>query len=77
MTRRAQLTSTIIAFYQRPVAQVSLELVFSVIAIIVLTAAAIRPTLTTMSNLIHEIEEKKSTQSGAFTENCCPFNRAK
>ena len=56
---RRQLTSTLLQFYQHPVAQVSLELFLSIGAVIFFALFAIRPTLLTMSDLIKEIEDKR------------------
>lgn len=51
-------TSTLIQFYQKPVARVSLELILSIGAIIFFAIFAIRPTLLTMADLVKEIEDK-------------------
>jgi Tfp pilus assembly protein PilO len=56
---RQQLTSTLLDFYHQPVAQVSLELFLSIMAVIFFGLFAIRPTLLTMSDLIKEIEDKR------------------
>ncbi|HYD34939.1 MAG TPA: type 4a pilus biogenesis protein PilO [Vitreimonas sp.] len=56
---RKQLTTALTQFYQRPVAQVSLELFLSIGAIIFFALFAIRPTLLTMSDLIKEINDKR------------------
>lgn len=45
-------------FYENPITQVSLSLVFSVLCIAFFAVFAIRPTLLTMAGLIKEIEEK-------------------
>ncbi|MBU0579275.1 hypothetical protein KKE34_03160 [Patescibacteria group bacterium] len=59
-TRKQQhLIKTLQEFYQRPVARVSLELFFSVVAILFFAIFAIRPTLLTMSDLLNEIEGKE------------------
>ena len=58
-TRDRKITTTLLEFYQRPVAKVSLELFFSIITIIFFAFFAIRPTLLTMSNLVKEIDDKK------------------
>ncbi len=47
-------------FYQRPVAKVSLELFFSIGAVLFFAVFAIRPTLLTMSDLIKELEDKRN-----------------
>lgn len=56
---RKELNSSLTHFYTKPVALVSLELLLSLGLVIFLGAFAIKPTLTTMSELIKEIEEKK------------------
>lgn len=60
------LQTTLIKFYQKPVARVSLELFLSIGAIVFFAVFAIRPTLLTMSDLIKEIEDKRQldTQLG-------------
>lgn len=65
-TRQEQIKTTLIEFYKRPVARVSLEVIFSITAVIFFAIFAIRPTLQTMSELIKEIENKRSldTQLG-------------
>lgn len=55
-----QITTNLIQFYNRPVAQVSLELFLSIIAVIFFAIFAIRPTLVTISDLIKEIDDKKA-----------------
>ncbi len=57
--QKNNLAATIIKFYQKPVASVSLELFFSLFAVIFLVALAVKPTLITISELIKEIEDKK------------------
>lgn len=47
-------------FYRQPGARVSLELLLSCVLIIVLGVFAIKPTLTTMAQLVKEIEEKEA-----------------
>ncbi|HEX7018151.1 MAG TPA: type 4a pilus biogenesis protein PilO [Patescibacteria group bacterium] len=59
MTKRQQLMNTLTEFYQRPVAQASLELFLSICAVLFFAIFAIRPTLLTMSDLIKEIEDKR------------------
>lgn len=58
--KRKQLFNTLSRFYQNPVAKVSLELFLSVATIIFFALFAIKPTLLTMSDLVKEIEDKKS-----------------
>lgn len=58
-TTRAQITSTLVEFYQQPVAQVSVELFLSIMAVLFFAMFAIRPTLVTMSDLVKEIEDKR------------------
>jgi len=55
-----QITATLLQFYNRPVAQVSLELFLSLGAVIFFALFAIRPTMVTMSDLIKEIDDKKA-----------------
>lgn len=48
-------------FYQKPIAKVSTELLATLTAVIVLAFFAIRPTLLTMSQLLKDIEDRKTT----------------
>lgn len=57
---RSQISRTLIQFYDKPVAQVSLELFFTVAAVIIFALFAIRPTLNTMATLIKELEDKEA-----------------
>lgn len=57
--KQRDLFKTLQEFYQRPVAKVSMELFFSISAILFFAIFAIRPTLLTMSDLLNEIEDKK------------------
>jgi Tfp pilus assembly protein PilO len=59
-TRSTQLQQTLRDFYDKPVARVSLELIFTVSTIILLALFAIRPTLLTVSDLIAEIDQKEA-----------------
>lgn len=52
---------TLQSFYEKPVAQVSLELIATIIAVILLGALAIRPTLSSISRLLTDIEERRET----------------
>ena len=54
-----QVSQALDAFYQQPVARVSLELILTILMVIFLAVFAIRPTLVTMSDLIKEIEDKQ------------------
>ena len=54
------LQSTLVQFYNKPVAKVSLELFLSVGTVVFFAIFAIRPTLLTMSDLIKEIEDKRA-----------------
>ncbi len=54
-----EISKALAKFYSNPIAEVSLELIFSLIAIIFFAIFAIRPTLQTISGLIAEINEKK------------------
>jgi Tfp pilus assembly protein PilO len=58
-SRQQQISQTLRQFYDQPIAQVSLELFFSVIAVIFFALFAIRPTLLTMSDLVKEIQDKR------------------
>lgn len=62
-TRSTQLQQTLREFYDKPVARVSLELIFTVTTIILLALFAIRPTLLTVSDLIAEIDQKEELDS--------------
>jgi len=57
--RSKQLTTMLMQFYDRPIAKVSLELFFTVSAVIVFALFAIRPTMQTMGKLIKELDDKK------------------
>lgn len=59
-SRQEQIQNTLFDFYKNPVARVSLELIFSILAVIFFAIFAIKPTLQTMSELVKEIEDKKS-----------------
>lgn len=59
-SRQAQLTSLLDRFYKQPVAKVSLELVLTLGMVLFMAVFAIQPTLVTMSDLLKEIEEKKT-----------------
>jgi Tfp pilus assembly protein PilO len=58
-TRQEQITTALVDFYKNPVAKVSLEVIFSIVAVLFFAIFAIRPTLQTMSELIKEIEDKR------------------
>jgi Tfp pilus assembly protein PilO len=58
-SQREQIQSTLVKFYQQPIAKVSLELFLSIGAVLFFAIFAIRPTLLTMSDLIKEIEDKR------------------
>jgi len=47
--------------YQKPAAKISLEVIISVLAIVFLAVFAIQPTLSTMSQLVKDIEDRKKT----------------
>lgn len=53
------IIKTLAKFYRKPVTKVSLELIFSLLAIMFFTVFAIKPTLETITGLINEIEEKE------------------
>ncbi len=56
-----QVSKALLAFYQKPVAQVSTELFFTIGAVVFFAVFAIRPTILTMTDLIKEIEDKRTT----------------
>lgn len=58
--KRKQLSFTLEKFYHNPVAMVSFELFLSIGAILFFAVFAIRPTLLTMSDLLKEIEDKRT-----------------
>ncbi|MEO8581487.1 MAG: type 4a pilus biogenesis protein PilO [Patescibacteria group bacterium] len=49
----------LLEFYQKPVAQISTELFFTIAATIFFALFAIRPTIITMTELVKEIDDKK------------------
>lgn len=57
-----EISKALAKFYSNPIAEVSLELIFSLFAIIFFALLAIRPTLQTISGLIAEINEKKELE---------------
>lgn len=59
-----QAKKALMAFYQKPVAQVSTELFFTIGAIIFFALFAIRPTIITMTELVKEIEDKEKLSDG-------------
>lgn len=59
-TRQEQIQRVLFDFYKNPVARVSMELVFSILAIIFFAIFAIKPTLQTMTELVKEISDKKA-----------------
>lgn len=54
-----KVKTSLLKFYQQPIAKVSLELVLSIGAVLFFAIFAIRPTLLTMSDLVKEIEDKQ------------------
>lgn len=56
-----QATKLLLAFYHKPVAQVSTELFLTIGAVLFFALFAIRPTILTMTELVKEIEDKKET----------------
>lgn len=56
----AEAKKALLAFYQKPVAQVSTELFFTIGAVVFFALFAIRPTILTMSELVKEIEDKRT-----------------
>lgn len=59
-SKQEQIQVALLDFYKNPVARVSLELVFSILAIIFFAVFAVKPTLQTMSELVKEIEDKRA-----------------
>ena len=59
-TRQTQVQQVLFNFYKNPVARVSVELIFSILAVIFFAVFAIKPTLQTMADLIKEIEDKRA-----------------
>lgn len=59
-SRSKQLTTMLLKFYDKPVAKVSLELFFTIAAVIIFALFAIRPTLQTMGTLVKELEDKRA-----------------
>lgn len=57
--QRKDLNASLNQFYTKPIAIVSFELLLSLGLVIFLGLFAIKPTLTTMSDLIKEIDDKK------------------
>jgi len=57
--RQQQIALALMQFYRQPIAKVSLELFLTIGLVVFLGAFAIQPTLSTMSKLVQEIEEKK------------------
>jgi len=51
----------LLVFYQKPIAQISTELFFTIAATIFFALFAIRPTILTMTELVKEIDDKKTT----------------
>lgn len=58
---RNQTIKQLQQFYQKPIAKVSTELIATLLAVILLALFAIRPTLLTMSQLLHDIEDRRKT----------------
>ncbi len=54
-----QAKKALISFYQKPIAQVSTELFFTIGAVVFFALFAIRPTVITMTELVKEIEDKE------------------
>ncbi len=74
-TRQEQVQNALFAFYKNPVARVSMELVFSILAVIFFAIFAIKPTLQTMSELVKEIEDKR-TLDGQLAQKIASLNTA-
>lgn len=56
----AKMREDLKKFYDKPVAKVSFELVLSITTVLLFALVALRPTLTTMSELLKEIEDKET-----------------
>lgn len=61
-SKQEQLQLVLLDFYNNPVARVSLELIFSILAVIFFAIFAVKPTLQTMSELVKEIEDKRALE---------------
>ncbi len=59
-SRQELIQQALFDFYKNPVARVSMELIFSILAVLFFAVFAIKPTLQTMSELIKEIEDKRT-----------------
>ncbi|MCA9370056.1 MAG: type 4a pilus biogenesis protein PilO [Pseudomonadales bacterium] len=59
MNRQTAIAKATREFYQKPMATVSIELILTICFVLGLSVFAIQPTLTTMSELAEEIEQKK------------------
>lgn len=59
-SKQEQLQQALLDFYKNPVAMVSLELIFSIVAVVFFAIFAVKPTLQTMSELVKEIEDKRA-----------------
>jgi len=59
-SKQEQIQNALLDFYRNPVAMVSLELIFSILAVVFFAIFAVKPTLQTMSELIKEIEDKRA-----------------
>lgn len=57
---RRQLAESLSQFYEKPVAKASVELFLSIGAVLFFAIFAIKPTLLTMSDLIKEIDDKRT-----------------
>jgi Tfp pilus assembly protein PilO len=73
--KNPNLSVVLAQFYQKPVAQVSSQLVFSIVAVIVFAVFAIRPTLLTMSDLIKELDDKQALNQ-ALTQKVAALSSA-
>lgn len=61
--RVEQAKKFLFTFYEKPIAQVSTELFFTIGATIFFAIFAIRPTILTMTNLVKEIQDKKEAEA--------------
>jgi Tfp pilus assembly protein PilO len=74
-SRQEQIQYALFDFYKNPVAKVSLELIFSITAVVFFAIFAIKPTLQTMSELVKEIEDKRNLDE-QLTQKIASLNTA-
>jgi len=74
-SKQEQIQSALLDFYKNPVAMVSLELIFSILAVVFFAIFAVKPTLQTMSELIKEIKDKRALDE-QLEQNIASLNTA-